>query len=370
MIRAALAAHAAASQRWFSRDRIQTVGASEVGLCARRVYFSKNEGDAVYGHARDADHVDGWGARTRGSVFEEAFWAPAVKAAFGDRALYVGVEQETFVDGFLSGTPDGVIVGCAPNVVAHLPGGVPEIDGDAVLLDAKTVDPRTRLDAPKPEHVFQVQAGMGLVRDLTGLRVGAAVLSYTDASFWDEGREFAVVFDAAVYAEARRRARDVMVATAADRLKPEGVMAGGRECERCPFTAACGQARADRVPKGSDPVPTQLAETIADLARAARALRDGADDDMGRAREHEEEIRALLAEAGMRRLDHEGVSVRWSPVKGRPSYDHKAIRKAAEAAGVDVERFQRVGDPTNRLAITLSESSSPRGEAIAAQPAS
>ena len=369
MIRQALDAYAAASQREWLQDRSQTVGASEVGKCARQVFYTKNEDDVLFGAARDAGHVDGWGARTRGSVFENAFWAPAVKAQFGDRARYVGDEQQTFVDGFLSATPDGVIVGCAPDALAHLPGGVGVLKGDAVLLDCKTVDPRTRLDAPKPEHVFQVQAGMGLVRALTGLSVGAAVLSYTDASFWDEGREFAIAFDPAMYAEAQRRARDVMVATDAQGLKPEGVIAGGKECERCPFTAACGQARADRVPKGAEPVPSQLAETIADLAIAARGERDRADACMDQARAYEEEVRALLAETKTRRFDHGAVSVRWSPVKGRPSWDHKGIREAAAAAGVDITTFERTGEPSDRLAITLNKMLVPAsgGAALAAE---
>lgn len=353
MIRAALNTYAASSDRVWQQDRSQTVGASEVGQCARKVWFSKNEGDVVLGLKRDADHIDGWGARKRGSVFEDAFWAPAVRARFGNQALFVGDEQRTFVDGFLSGTPDGLLIDLPTDALADL--GVEDIGGDSVLLDAKTVDPRTRLDGPKPEHVFQVQCGMGLVRLLTNYRPAHAVLSYTDASFWDEGKEFAVAYDPAVFEEGRKRARDIMLATSAQDLRPEGVIAGGKECERCAFTAACGRARAARVPAEVAPVDSVMSDTIAALARIAREHRDVAEAKMDAAREAEEELRALLVAAGTRRLDHEGVAVRWSPIKGRPSWDHKAIREAAAAAGVDVERFSRVGDPTDRLAITLSE---------------
>lgn len=363
MIRSALAAYARISQRVWLQDRTATVGASEVGQCARRVFFGKNEADPVYGVARNLDHIDGWGARTRGSVFEDAFWAPAVRAAWGERALFVGSEQRSFVDGFLSATPDGLLIDQPADALAHL--GVADIGGDSILLDCKTVDPRTRLDEPKPEHIFQVVAGMGLVRALTNYRPGIALLSYSDASFWDEGREFAVPFDEAVFAEAQRRARDVMLATSAQALRPEGVIAGGRECERCPFTAACGQARADRVPDGATAADPVLADTVADLARRARAAKDMAEAASNEAREIEHEVRDLLAAAGTRRLSHEGVEVRWSPVKGRPSYDMKGIREAAVAAGVDLARFERVGDPTDRLAITLSEIPAPAGSPAA-----
>lgn len=353
MIRAALDAYAATSDRAWLTDRSQTVGASEVGQCARKVFFAKNEADAVYGLSRDAGHVDGWGARKRGSVFEDAFWAPAVKAHFGERAIYVGTEQRTFIDGFLSATPDGLLIDQPADALAHH--GVADIGGDSILLDAKTVDPRTKLDAPKPEHVFQVITGMGLVRQLTNHRPAYALLSYTDASFWDEGREFVVAFDQAVFEEAKRRARDVMLATSAQALRPEGVIAGGQECDRCPFTAACGRARADLVPASASEVDQALSDTIAELARHARAARDRSEAAMQEARETEHEVREMLAAAGTRRLEREGLRIQWSPVKGRPSYDNKAIREAAQAAGIDIERFSRAGEPSDRLVITLPE---------------
>lgn len=363
MIAAALHTYALASNRVFAHERGSTVGASEIGACARRIFYAKNEGDRDYGAARDDGHADGWGARTRGSVYENAFWAPAIKAAFGDKALYVGADQRTFVDGFLSGTPDGLLIDQPIDALAHL--GVPDIGGDSILLDAKSVDPRARLDKPKPEHVYQVVAGMGLVRALTNHRPAYAVLSYANASFWDDVREFAVPFDEAVYAEAKRRARDIMLATDPGMLKPEGVIAGGRECERCPYSAACGQERAGAVPESAAAVDPAFASAVADLAREAKALKEAGEAQIARARDVEHEIRAMLSEAGTKRLDHDGVKVVWSPVRGRPSWDDKAIRAAAAAAGVDIEKFCRVGTPSDRLAITVPEVPAPAGRAAA-----
>ena len=53
MIKEILGAYAMSSGRKFV-DREQTVGASEVGQCARKIYFAKNFGDHVYGAASDA----------------------------------------------------------------------------------------------------------------------------------------------------------------------------------------------------------------------------------------------------------------------------------------------------------------------------
>ena len=73
MIREALEAYAKATQRTFTHDRTQTVGASEIGQCERKTFWIKHENDPVTRALRDEGFVEGWGARTRGSVFETGF---------------------------------------------------------------------------------------------------------------------------------------------------------------------------------------------------------------------------------------------------------------------------------------------------------
>lgn len=349
MIASAMTAHAAASERDWLADRSQTVGASEIGQCARRVFFAKNEGDTQYGRARDQEHADRWGAKVRGTVYEAAWWVPALLRAYGERLCMAGDEQVTLADEYLSATPDGLLSGCGPDALAHL--GVPDLGGDCVLLECKTADPRTRLDAAKPEHVFQVQVQLGLVRLLTPFRPAYAVISYTDTSFWDEVREFPVRFDEAVFATAHARARAIMTARAADEIRPEGIVAGGRECDLCPFTAACGRARAARVPDRVDALDEAAAVAVADLAARIRVGRAALADLERETRGLEQDLRDALAEAGSRHAEAGGFRVTWSAVKGRPAYDHKAIRAAAAAAGIDVEQFVTTGDPTDRLVI-------------------
>ena len=350
MIADALAAHAAASQREWITDRAQTVGASEIGQCARKTFFSKNEGDRVYGRTRDIDHDDRWGARVRGSVYEDCWWEPALRRAYGARLHLAGPDQTTLVDEFLSATPDGLITGLPKDALSHL--GIPDIASECILVECKTADPRTRLDEAKPEHVFQVQVQLGLVRALTRFRPSYGIITYTDTSFWDEVKEFIVEFDEGVFLHARERARAIMLATRAEDIRPEGIISGGRECDLCPFTAACGKQRADRVPSAANSLPSETAATVAALAREAREAKVASSLLEQRARECEHEIRDLLAAADSKRVDHAGLRVIWSPVKGRPSYDNKAIREAAAAAGVDVEKFVTAGDPTDRLVIT------------------
>lgn len=352
LVKDALNRYAAASTRQFS-DRSQTVGASEVGQCARKVFWIKNEGDPVYGALRDLRFEDGWGARVRGSIYENHFWEPALRARFGSQLKYAGAEQQTFVSGFLSATPDGLIADIPDNILSSA--GIPSIDGDCIMVECKTADPRTNLSQPKPENVFQAQVQIGIVRASTPYRPTYSLLTYTDASFWSEVREFPIRYDEAIYQAAQDRAVKIMTATHAADLKPEGWIAGGKECEYCPFTKACGIERRKFDPVEGAVADPQFVAEIADLARAARQCEIAEQQNAERLREIQSEIRDRLRAKGLRKVSGDGFSVTWSPVKGRPSYDNKRLREAASAAGIDVESFSAVGDPTDRLNITVTD---------------
>jgi hypothetical protein len=261
MIRETLDAYARASARTFAEDRHNTVGASEVGQCARRIYWLKMEGDPAYGVARDPQYRDAWGAARRGAIFEQHFWVPALRARFGERLLYAGDQQQTLALEFLSATSDGLLIGLPRNALVEL--GVADLGCDELVVECKTADPRARLEQAKPEHVFQTQVQLGLLRELTPHRPNFALISYTDASFWDNVIEFAVAFDAAIYATAKERARNIMLARSASELAPEGWVAGGSECKFCPYTIACGRART-----GKTDADAQFVAEVGDLARA------------------------------------------------------------------------------------------------------
>lgn len=345
MIAAALNEYASTTNKIWQTDRSQTVGASEVGQCARKVFWLKNEGDAAHAAPRDPDYVDGWGARARGTVYENSFWEPALRMRFGPRLKFAGREQRTFVSGFLSATPDGLLTGMEPDQIA--PGS-----GEHITVECKTADPRTNLTEAKAENVYQTHVQMGLIRELTPYQPTHSILSYTDASFWNEVREFVIAFDPNVYEAAKSRAAKIMTATHASELKPEGWIAGGRECEYCPFTRACGIQRRS-VPEKEVAADPQFVAEIADLVARARELERAGEEAAARLREVQQDIRDRLRAKNVRRLP--GL-ITWSAVKGRPSYDNKGIREAAIAAGVDVSRFETVGEPTDRLVIQAAAS--------------
>lgn len=343
MIKAAIDAYAATLQSKFS-DRSQTVGASDVGQCARKVFWSKNEGDPRYGVARDPDYVDNYGAKVRGTIMEDKFWYPAMLATFGERLLFAGPEQQTFTSGFLSATPDGLITALAEGEHPTLPAGT------CVTAECKTADPRTNLSEAKSENVFQTHIQMGLIRELTPYRPTHSILSYTDASFWNEVVEFVIPFDPAVFEAGKKRAALIMTATDASELKPEGWIAGGRDCEYCPFTKACGIKRRS-VPDGDAVVDPQFEAEMRDMTMLISRLKSERDVTDEQVKTLEDDLKTRLRDKGIRKIP--GV-VSWSSVKGRQSYNNKAIQAAAIAAGIDIEQFSTVGEPTDRLTISAA----------------
>lgn len=345
MIKEALHNFATANEKVWATDRSQTIGASEIGQCARKTFWMKNEGDPKYGAARDPEYVDNWGAKVRGTVMENELWVPAMRVQFGERLLFAGVEQQTLVSGFISATPDGLITELLEGEHSTLNAGT------CVTAECKTADPRTNLAEAKAENVYQTHIQMGLIRELTEWKPTHSILSYTDASFWNEVVEFVIPFDSRVFEVGKKRAALVMTATHASELKPEGWIAGGRDCEYCPFTKACGITRRS-VPDGNAKPDPQFVAEMADMALAAKRFevaRDTADE---RLRATQQDMRDRLREHGVKKIP--GV-VNWSHVKGRTSYDNKAIQKAAVAAGIDIEQFSTVGEPTDRLTISLVE---------------
>lgn len=336
--------HVAANQKHWSHDRLTTVGASEIFLCARRTAYAKAETPP------DADYEDRYGARVRGDLIENHFWEPAIRGQKpeGVDLLFAGREQKTLVDGYLSATSDGLLVGVAPDSLAHL--GIPDLGSDALVVECKSIDPRVSLKEAKAEHSGQTQVQMGLIRACTPYRPEVALISYADASFLDTITEFAVRFDPAIYSAAKDRARRILLAENPTELPPEGKIAGGEECKRCAFHHRCQGALVASVPREVVTIGDNAMAHLKALVEQHEAA-DAQAEDAGKRREDiREQVRVLLRDLGTRKVEGKGFSISWFPVKGRKSFD----RKAAERAGIDLTPFDREGDPSERLTITLS----------------
>ena len=338
-----------------NKDRAFTLGASDIGQCGRRVFFAKHNGE------RNPGYVDTWGATLRGQMIEQVFWVPALRARFGANLKFVGDKQRQFKRGFISATPDALLINAPRDMLVPL--GVPDIGSDCLLLECKSVDPRVKLDAPKPEHRYQAIVQLGVVRDTTEYQPCFDVLTYINASFWDDITEFAIEFDSNVYASAKVRATKVLTARTASELPPEGWIAGGKECEYCPFTKACGIERRATPPIDGGYADSQFAAEMRALAIAYKAHQADVDAAEARLRAAQYEIKERLRAKQLRRVAGDDFSVTWTPVKGRQGYDVKALSAAAAAAGVGVEEFETGATPGDRLDVRVREAHSQQKEA-------
>jgi len=344
IIKAALDGYARspAMAKVFIMDRTRTIGASEIGQCARRMYWVKTE------QLPDADHVDGWGARMRGSIMEEQFWVKAMTKRFGKNFIMGGKKQATLTDRFLSCTPDGMLINQPRDLLSSL--GVPDIGpSQTIVVECKTIDPRVNLTEAKAENAHQTQVQLGLIREFTRYKPDYALISYMDASFWDDVDEFPIQFNEEIFRRSHDRAVKIKTASNAFELQPEGWIAGGKECEHCPFTGPCGIIRRS-VPERELAADPQFVAEMTDLCAEHENLARLQKKVLYALNEKKDQIKNRLREKSVRKLP--GV-VSWSPVKGRTTYNQTAIKEAAIAAGVDVEQFATVGDPTDMLRVLI-----------------
>jgi len=341
---AALLSHYGAELRnkTWSHDRRDTLGSSEGGQCARKSTFAK------LGVLPDPGYVETWGAAARGDLIEQHFWVPGLLATLppGVRLLYAGRAQQTRIDGYLSATPDGLLVGVARDCLAHL--GVADIGRAELLVECKSIDPRMSLRHAKPEHVFQTQIAMGVLRATTEHRPRYALISYTNASFLNDIAEFPVKFDPAIYQAAAERARRIFVADDPSELPPEGKMSGRSECKYCAWQEQCVAVTVGNIPKDAGPILGDNAVKELKGLRDAVVALDDVNEENERTRSVTiEAIKQFMKENGVRSYRGDDWSVSWSAVAGRTALDNAAV----EAAGIDLSPYKKEGKPGERLVV-------------------
>jgi hypothetical protein len=214
-------------------DRTQYVTASEISRCARRVKYDKlamlEEGYNPDLGTKNPSSID-WGFFERGHCVEA--WAVGMIAPFFEQdggrwnLMFTGEDQYSFVDGYQSGTPDGVFV---------------TRNGDEVgILEIKSIDPRTNKNRlPKAEHVSQVIQNLDVVSEnMDAVPIGGDLI-YIDASNYKDVIGFHVPWDEQRAQELAERAEWIMKAASPEDLPDEGIYVGG-VCRTCPHKVPCG----------------------------------------------------------------------------------------------------------------------------------
>lgn len=342
---------AKSTEKKWSHDRSQSVGASEVFGCIRKAWFSKR--GAEFGFEKDPDFVQGWGATKRGDLIENYLVVPAVTHGLAEQQpdaelLFAGGDQDTIVSGRASATPDGLIVGAKRRALRKY--GIEDIGSNCFVLEIKSIDPRVGLAEEKAIHRGQVQMQMGLIRDTTDYRPNYAVIVYINASFHDNISVFVVEYDEKVYIAGKRRAENVWSIDNPAKLAPEGKFENG--CEYCPFQTACSTVTVGMVPTDTPKPKKGEVDRDEEIEELAAAYKEKAAAKKKAEHDYEVVVNAMkeaLADRGKNRFSGEDFKVSWYTVKGRKTLD----REAMQEAGIDLSAFEKDGNPYDVLRISL-----------------
>ncbi len=339
-----------ANQKKWDHDRSSSVGASETFGCLRQVWFKKKGAD--HGFTEDEDSEKSWGAMERGNIIEDHWVVPVLKATLPDKVTleYAGGDnQMTFVYGQNSATPDGLYLNLARDALVEY--GIPDIESDCILIEVKSIDPRSTLTEEKTIHHGQAQVQMGILNEMTEYKPKYTVILYIDASFFDQISVFVVKFDPNLWKAARRRAKLVYATDFPATIAAEGKLNDG--CKFCTFTHACAKVNKEAVPVKEDFSALDKAERD-ELYALAQDERD-ADADEKAAAEEKAKIRAkikeILSGTNSRRYKDDRFSISWTWQAGRTTTDVKA----AEADGIDLSKYKTTGDGFEKMTVTVKE---------------
>jgi hypothetical protein len=342
-----------ANQKKWSHDRSLTVGASEIFDCERKSWFTKL--GKKHGFAPDEEYVEDWGAMERGNIIENNYVVPAVKHHMpeGVKVLYTGDDQETFVAGHNSATPDGLITGLPLGCSVRVKAGtqdivIDNIKSDCICLEIKSIDPRATLVEERAKHHGQTQVQIGLFHEKTEWRPYYSIVLYIDASFLSKLTPFVVEYDPKIYAEAKERAARIYGETDPIALSPEGRFSGS--CQHCKWKVACGTAQVGAIPQ-YDKDPHATPETIAAADElVAIYLQKKAEAEAAEKAQKlaSQAIKDFLMSRNVRKLTSPDWSATWYPSDGKKTYDINAM----SADGIDVEPYEKQGAPFDVLRIT------------------
>lgn len=350
----------AANQKVWAHDRSSTVGASEVFSCHRMVFFKKRHPEL----ADLAEEVDPeWGHAERGNLIENQYVVPTLRHMFGEeRCLFMGEDQRTLVDGHLSATPDGLVVGLERDVMADY--GIEDIgDSHSITTEVKTFggefaapkkvlvpDPNdlskniTRYQA-KAKHHGQNIVQMGVFQRKTNYQPNVGVVIYVNPVNLKDIRPAPVVYDANIYARAKKRSDDVFDLTLEAKDFPAEGKISGNDCNYCDFCTACSKVDLDRFPSGpiktselSQEVQTELEALTREVAevRAKHKVLDA------EKKEKEAVLKERLLSIGTTRAGGDGWGATIIRMSGRKSLDKDRI---AADFDIDLEQYEKQGEP-------------------------
>jgi CRISPR/Cas system-associated exonuclease Cas4 (RecB family) len=307
-------------------DRNSVLTASENLRCLRELKFSKTT-------PRESDK---WGMAQRGHAVEA--WVVEQLRRAMLLPMFAGDQQRSFLhdESGLSGTPDGLVL----------------VEGKWILLEFKSVDPRTNLEAmtaPKPQHAAQVQQNMWLL-NMHDYIVDEAMVLYVDASDFQRHKQFNVAYDNGDMARRAEVRAAILFDTDALDLPAEGLTNGG--CTYCAFKEECSAiqvAKGEKRKADKPSMPVFAPRGITESVREYGSIKDQIKELEARADDLSATIKEYATGENQMEFDTAAYSVKVTEVAGRKTLDTAAY---AKATGVSADGFYKVGKPTIRLEVT------------------
>jgi len=309
-------------------DRSKYLTASTFSSCARSTYFDKHDAPV------DTHYTPNLGYFWRGSDMEDgAVEALRESLNNGECLMMAGEDQRTLVFGRVAATPDGVFVSS---------------DGEHIVIEIKSLDPRSNIYVPKQKHIEQAQVQIELINLTTDFKPTRAVLLYIDASDYSLMVEHDVARNEEILEVALKRADLIFNSESAMDLIPEGSFDGS--CRYCRFTQACGQAVLDSLPPSTgqqDALEDELMEELDILIRDRRVAMEQQVEAKTEQKKIEEQIKRQLRTSGRAKLMADHWTISYSRVRARKSLDQAALK----SAGIDLDPFYKTSPDSDRLTI-------------------
>ncbi len=348
----------AANQKVWAHDRSSTVGASEVFECWRQTFFKKIKPEL----AEAPEEVDPeWGHTERGNLIENEFVVPTLRDMFGEEhCLFMGEQQRTLVDGRLSATPDGLVIGLDENALeeygvqsigtnGELATEVKTFGGEHAAPKKKVVaDPKNptknliRYEA-KPKHVGQVNVQLGMFRRNTNYQPEFGAVLYVNPVNLKDMRPAIVKYDEAIYKRAKARAEAVFEPNKEAKDFPaEGLVSNG--CQYCDFCNACNAVEMARFPskaRKTEELAPEVQEELRTLTISVAGLRKQIKEIEKEKKEKEAALKDALFLNETTRAAGDGWSTSVSKNNGRKSTD---LDRLVADTGVDLEDYQTTGN--------------------------
>jgi CRISPR/Cas system-associated exonuclease Cas4 (RecB family) len=311
-------------------DRNKTVGGSEGWQCMRKTWYVKNN------QPFDGGYVESRGYFIRGHVMEDVV-VDLIKKQLDQGVWdyrYTGKDQVTLVDGQVSATPDGLLVNM--------------IDWEEIVVEIKSLDPRSNFDKPKPQHVFQAQQQIELFNRCTAHKPERALLVYIDSADYAHVVQHEVERDPGVLENVEARAHEIFSAPSADLLPAEGKYSD--ECRYCGFTKACGEAVINHFPSDTtDNLAPELLDEIHDLIDTFNDADSEIKELTKLKGEAQEKIKTFLRQNNLKAVKDDTFTISYNMVAGRKSLDTDALIND----GIDLENYYKVGPQSERLTIKV-----------------